>query len=281
MRYKGMRNICAAAVFMLSAVSIYAQDTLKIAEIEISGDSLKFSNEYLDSVDVRKKNVINDYTRVGVQYGMALNQMSWNPRMEQKMQFVPVNFGVMWTRYGKMFGYMPYFGIQAGLFYAREGYSLEEEYNVEGATDVLMDVVEVPVLAHFHFDFWKMKLMANIGFYGSYRLNIQRMGPDVAPAVANSFLSTDRRFDYGIKGGAGFGFVFDPVEIHITAMYKYGFGSLYEPNYYSEYYYRFASVSNLIISVGVHFQLTKRTGKTSHQLRQEAREIYYQRNSDK
>ena len=77
----------------------------------------------------------------------------------------------------------------------------------------------------------------------------------------------------------GFGFVFDPVEIHITAMYKYGFGSLYEPNYYSEYYYRFASVSNLIISVGVHFQLTKRTGKTSHQLRQEAREIYYQRNS--
>ena len=277
MRYKGMRNICAAAVFMLCAVSIYAQDTLKIAEIEISGDSLKFSNEYLDSVDVRKKNVINDYTLVGVQYGMALNQMSWNPRMEQKMQFVPVNFGVMWTRYGKMFGYMPYFGIQAGLFYAREGYRLEEEYNVEGAQEVLMDVVEVPVMAHFHFDFWKMKLMANIGFYGSYRLNIQRMGPSVAPSVAGSFLSTDRRFDYGLKGGAGFGFIFDPVEIHFTAMYKHGFGSIYEPNYYSAYYYRFASVSNFIFSVGVHFQLTKRTGKTSHQLRKEAKEIYLEK----
>ena len=277
MRYKGMRNICAAAVFMLCAVSIYAQDTLKIAEIEISGDSLKFSDEYLDSVDVRKKNVINDYTLVGVQYGMALNQMSWNPRMEQKMQFVPVNFGVMWTRYGKMFGYMPYFGIQAGLFYAREGYRLEEEYNVEGAQEVLMDVVEVPVMAHFHFDFWKMKLMANIGFYGSYRLNIQRMGPSVVPSVAGSFLSTDRRFDYGLKGGAGFGFIFDPVEIHFTAMYKYGFGSIYEPNYYSEYYYRFASVSNFIFSVGVHFQLTKRTGKTSHQLRKEAKEIYLEK----
>ena len=277
MRYKGMRNICAAAVFMLCAVSIYAQDTLKIAEIEISGDSLKFSDEYLDSVDVRKKNVINDYTLVGVQYGMALNQMSWNPRMEQKMQFVPVNFGVMWTRYGKMFGYMPYFGIQAGLFYAREGYRLEEEYNVEGAQEVLMDVVEVPVMAHFHFDFWKMKLMANIGFYGSYRLNIQRMGPSVASSVAGSFLSTDRRFDYGLKGGAGFGFIFDPVEIHFTAMYKYGFGSIYEPNYYSEYYYRFASVSNFIFSVGVHFQLTKRTGKTSHQLRKEAKEIYLEK----
>ena len=99
------------------------------------------------------------------------------------------------------------------------------------------------------------------------------------PSVANTFLETDRRFDYGIKGGAGFGFVFDPIEIHFTAMYKYGFSSMYEPDYYSEYYYRFASVSNFIFSVGVHFQLTKRTGKTSHQLRKEAREIYYQRNS--
>ena len=276
-----MRKILTVVIAIISCAAVYAQeDTLGVAGIEISEDSVVFSDAYLDSLDVRKKSIINDYTLIGVQYGVGLNQMSWNPRMEQKMQFVPVNFGVTWTRFCKMFGYMPYFGIQAGLFYAREGYSLEEEYNVEGATDVLMDVVEVPVLAHFHFDFWKMKLMANIGFYGSYRLNIQRMG-NVTPAVANSFLSTDRRFDYGIKGGAGFGFVFDPVEIHITAMYKYGFGSLYEPNYYSEYYYRFASVSNLIISVGVHFQLTKRTGKTSHQLRQEAREIYYQRNSDK
>ena len=276
-----MRKILTVVIAIISCAAVYAQeDTLGVAGIEISEDYVVFSDAYLDSLDVRKKSIINDYTLIGVQYGVGLNQMSWNPRMEQKMQFVPVNFGVTWTRFCKMFGYMPYFGIQAGLFYAREGYSLEEEYNVEGATDVLMDVVEVPVLAHFHFDFWKMKLMANIGFYGSYRLNIQRMG-NVTPAVANSFLSTDRRFDYGIKGGAGFGFVFDPVEIHITAMYKYGFGSLYEPNYYSEYYYRFASVSNLIISVGVHFQLTKRTGKTSHQLRQEAREIYYQRNSDK
>ena len=275
-----MRKILTVFFSIVSCVAVYAQeDTLGIAEIEISEDSVVFSDAYLDSLDIRKKSVINDYTLIGVQYGVGLNQMSWNPRMEQKMQFVPVNFGVTWTRFCKMFGYMPYFGIQAGLFYAKEGYSLDESYNVEGATDVLMDVVEVPVLAHFHFDFWKMKLMANIGFYGSYRLNIQRMGPSVLPAVENSFLSTDRRFDYGIKGGAGFGFVFDPVEIHITAMYKYGFGSLYEPNYYSEYYYRFASVSNIVISVGVHFQLTKRTGKTSHQLRREAREIFQERKS--
>ena len=278
-----MKKILTTALLMAWAISGYAQDTLKTQVqdssrvIGISADSVMFSDAYLDSLDIRKKSVINDYTLIGVQYGMGLNQMSWNPKMEQRMQFVPVNFGITWTRYGKMFGYMPYFGIQAGLFYAKEGYILEEDYNVEGANQVLMDVVEVPVLAHFHFDLWKMKLMANIGFYGSYRLNIQRSGPSVAPSVAGSFLETDRRFDYGLKGGAGFGFIFDPVEIHFTAMYKYGFGSIYEPDYASDYYYRFASVSNFIFSVGVHFQLTKRTGKTSHQLKKEAMEIYRER----
>ena len=121
----------------------FAQDSLKVGEIMVSEDSVAFSDAYLDSVDVRKNNIFNDYTLIGVQYGMGLNQMSWNPRMEQKTQFSPVNFGITWTRFCKMFGYMPYFGIQAGVFYAREGYLLEEEYNVQGAQEVTMDIVEV------------------------------------------------------------------------------------------------------------------------------------------
>ena len=93
-----------------------------------------------------------------------------------------------------MFGYMPYFGIQAGLFYAREGYSLDEGYEVEGARNAIMDVVELPVLAHCHFDFWKMKLMVNLGFYAGYRLSIHRWGDGFHSDIADSFLPTDRRF---------------------------------------------------------------------------------------
>jgi hypothetical protein len=52
--------------------------------------------------------------------------------------------------------------------------------------------------------------------------------------VAHSFLETDHRFDYGIKGDVGFGLVFDPIEIHIKAMYKHSFSSLYDPDYHSE-----------------------------------------------
>ncbi len=231
----------------------------------------------LDTIDVKKKNIINDYSMIGVQYGMALSQVMWNPSMRQGFLFVPYNIGFMYTRYGKMFGYMPYFGFQAGVILTREGYKFkadDEGYipNVQGATQAVMDVVEVPVMAHCHFDFWKMKLMANIGFFAGYRLSIHRTGESVAPEIADAFMDTDRRFDYGIKGGLGFGFVFDPVEIHFMAMYKYSMGTLYDPDYYSRYYYRYAYPSNIVFSLGLHFQLTRRTGKTTHQLRQEARE---------
>ena len=250
-------------------------DTSGLDMVTLDIDSL--SDSFLDSLDLNRDIPINDYTMIGFQYGVGISQVSWNPSMEQKFRFVPVNFGFLYTRYGKMFGYMPYFGIQAGIFYGQEGYQFEEDEEgytptLEGATGAIMQVVEVPVMAHCHFDFWKMKLMVNLGLYGGYRLSIERFGDGVSDQVRNSFLDTDLRFDYGIKGGAGFAFVFDPMEIHITAMYKHSFGSLYQPDYYSQYYYRYAYPTNFIFSVGIHFQLTKRVGKTKHALRQEARE---------
>ena len=259
------------------------QEVVKVIE-----DTL--TNEYLDTLQIRKDFIINDYTMVGIQYGAGLSQVMWNPAQKQDMLFLPVNFGVTYTRYGKMFGYMPYFGFQAGLFYGKEGYQFkydEEDdytYTQEGAEKAVMEVVELPVLAHLHFDVWRLKLIANIGCYAGYRLSIQRFpgkSGNVSESVANSFLDTDRRFDYGIKGGAGIGLIFDPLEIHITAMYKHSFSSLYQPDYYSQYYYRYAYPSNIIISAGVHFQLTKRTGKTKTQLKKAAKEIVYGNNESK
>lgn len=259
-------------------ITVQTRDTTFVDGIDIeTADIDSLSDGYLDSLDLSKDIPINDYTMIGVQYGVGISQVSWNPSMQQRFRFVPYNFGFLYTRYGKMFGYMPYFGIQAGVFFGQEGYQFEEDDEgytptLEGATGAVMNVVEVPVMAHCHFDFWKMKLMVNLGLYGGYRLSITRFGDGVTEAARNSFLDTDLRWDYGIKGGAGFAFVFDPLEIHFTAMYKHSFGSLYQPDYYSQYYYRYAYPANFVFSVGVHFQLTKRVGKTKHQLRHEARE---------
>ena len=245
------------------------------------------TDAFLDTVQVEKKLKLNDYSLIGVQYGAALSQVVWNPTQKQKMLVIPMNVGITYTLYGKMFGYMPYFGIQTGIFYAREGYEFEPDEDtgyipdVAGAKRAVMEVIEVPVLSHLHVDMWHFKIFAQIGMFAGYRLSIQRepVRPDSMDAsIANSFLKTDNRFDYGIKGGLGFGLVFDPVELHIQAMYKHSLSSLYEPDHdpvYGKYYYKYAYPSNIIISAGLHFQLTRRTGISKKELKKQAREIVY------
>ena len=257
--------------------------TLSLPEDTLSvGLEPVYSDEYLDTVDIKKKKVINDYSMIGVQYGIALNQMRFNPTKKQGMLMTPLNIGVMYTRYGKMFGYMPYFGFQTGLFYGQDGYVFKKdketgEYTetVDGATKATYSYLEVPMLAHLHVDVWHLKLIVNGGFYGAYRTSVEREGERLDPEFTNKFHDYDRHFDYGIKGGAGIGLVLDPIEFHITATYRASLGTLYDPDYNSEYYYRFAYPSDIIISAGIHVQLTKRTGKTRAELRKEAKSSVY------
>ena len=273
-------------LILIPTVSLQAREKKKQnLIIETVVDSIP--DIVLDTINVNKKTFINDYSMIGVQYGAGLSQVMWNPSQRQEMILMPYNFGVTFTRYGKMFGYMPYFGFQVGVFYGQEGYQFKKNedtgytYTIQGADKAIMDVIEVPVLSHMHIDFWKMKVMADIGFYVGYRLNIHRFPfngeykNDSYAAMQDSFLETDNRWDYGIKGGVGFGFIFDPVEIHIKAAYKHALSSLYEPDHYSKYYYRYAYPSNIIVSVGLHFHLTKRTGRTKAELKKEAKELVY------
>lgn len=247
-------------------------------------DVYELTDAQLDTINVKKKLHINDYVMMGVQYGAGLSQVIWNPSQKQEMVFTPLNFGVTVTKYQKMFGYMPYFGFQAGLFYAREGYQFKYNentgyiYRVEGAEKAIIDVVEAPVMFQFHLDMWNFKIMANVGCYAGYRLAIQRFAGEngrVTEGLENAFADHDNRWDYGIKGGVGFGLVFDPIEIHFQAAYKHSLSSLYTPDHYSPYYYRFAYPSNIVVSVGVHYQLTKRSGRTKAELKKMAKDMIY------
>lgn len=288
---------------LLLAVSLPGGFTADAQNFKIDVDSLatehfsvdSLSDEVIDRYDMKKRRTINDYSMIGVQYGVGMSRTLLQPEIaKEDMIFMPYNVGVLYTRYGKMFGYMPYFGFQAGLFFTQEGYKFRYDDKKQtvpvflGAQSAVMDVVEIPVLAHCHADFWKMKIILNAGLYLGYRLNIHRYAPtleveglqyiNLTPDYAyeslsfeREFASFEKRFDYGIKGGVGFGFIFDPVEIHVQAMYKHSFSSLFAPNYYSSYYYRYSYQQNVIVSVGLHFQLGRRIGKTRRQLREEAR----------
>ena len=279
-----------------TAVSVSDTSRLEVAADSIAGrlDSLTaasldsidlvplFSDEYLDTVKMKKAKSINDYTMIGVQYGVSLSQMRFNPTKRQGMLILPYNFGITYTRYGKMFGYMPYFGFQTGVLFGQDGYVFKKnketgDYNesVDGATKAVYSYAEVPLLAHLHIDVWHLKLIVNLGLYAAYRLEVEREGERLEPQYANTFYDYDRRFDYGAKAGAGIGLILDPIEFHIQATYRASLGSLYRPNYYSEYYYRFAYPSDILITAGIHIQLTKRTGKTKAALKKEAKALIY------
>ena len=243
----------------------------------------------LDSTYLERVKVINDYSMVGLQYGVNLTMGYFNPDRNIKMTVQPINIGIVYTRYGKMFGYMPYFGIQAGIFYTREGYAFQTRESgytdqIFGASRVVMDCIEVPAMAHLHVDFWKMKLMANIGLYGGYRLGIHRYDYtyDVYEQkygeYRDKFHEAEYRWDYGIKGGVGFALVLDPIEIHVSGWYKHSLCYLHVPNINttsytyddnSKYYYKWDYLSDITISVGVHYQLTRRKGLPRKTLREE------------
>lgn len=258
-------------------------EKLELLKKELVQGADTLTDEFLDTVVVKKSLVVNDYSLVGLNIGAGLSRFMWNPRQEQIMVFSPVNVGITYTKYGKMFG-MPFFAFKAGLFYTQEGYEFEynEEYNytykIEGAEKAVLDVVEIPLMFQFHFDTWNFKFLAEIGCFGGYRLGIQRFPGktgNVTPELEFSFTETDNRLDYGIKGGAGFALVFDPLEFHIMAYYKHSLSSLYEPDHYSQYYYRYAYPANIVVSAGVYFQLSKRTGKTKSELRKQAKSMVY------
>ena len=257
-------------------------DSLTAASLDSIDLVPLFSDEYLDTVKMKKAKSINDYTMIGVQYGVSLSQMRFNPTKRQGMLILPYNFGITYTRYGKMFGYMPYFGFQTGVLFGQDGYVFKKnketgDYNesVDGATKAVYSYAEVPLLAHLHIDVWHLKLIVNLGLYAAYRLEVEREGERLDPQYANTFYDYDRRFDYGAKAGAGIGLILDPIEFHIQATYRASLGSLYRPNYYSEYYYRFAYPSDILITAGIHIQLTKRTGKTKAALKKEAKALIY------
>lgn len=250
-------------------------------ELRSGADTL--TNEFLDTVTVKKALVVNDYSLIGIQYGAGLSRVMWNPPQEQKMVFSPINVGITYTKYGQMFA-LPLFAFKVGLFYAKEGYEFEynEEHNytytIEGAEKAVIEVMEVPLTFQIHYDTWNFKLYVDIGCYGGYRMGIQRFPGktgNVSPELEFGFKDTDIRIDYGLKFGVGLALVFDPLEFHVSAGYKHSFSSLYTPDHNSQYYYRFAYPYNFILSAGVHFQLSKRSGKTKAELKKQAKTMVY------
>lgn len=278
---KFIRTIICTCLFLypLSGAAQELADSAKVKADTLG--RLEFTDEYLDTVKLNKKFKLNDYSMIGVEYGGTANRMMFNPTKTQTTLYLLDTYGIYYIRCYKLFDGSPVIGSKIGLRYSHEGYKFKENKetgvtpNIEGATQAAIDVVELPYMLHLHADGPNYMVAADAGIYGAYRLNIERTGEWVKDEVAHSFLETDRRFDYGLNAGIGFGIVVDPFEFHINANVRWSWNSIYDPDTYSKDYYRFAYPFDIVLTAGLYYHLSRRTGRNRAQLRHEAYEQVY------
>lgn len=258
-----------------------------LAAVGARAQEVTFDVDSLVAETPGKKALINDYVMIGVNYGVSFSNMFYSPSKHNRAwQFMPNYISVTFTKYSKMFDNIPMFGLVVGVAHSYEGFGFLRDpetgrsQELDGAEQGTIEVFEIPALAQIHVDFHPGKIMANVGVYGGWRNSISRSGPNLEPEYANAFRPYENRWDYGFQGGAGFALMFDPVEIHFNALFRWSWSSLYAPDYASKYYYRYAYPLDIMATVGVHFQLTKRSGKTTKALRRQAKELVYGTNTD-
>ena len=277
-----MRNLLTAiAILLCAGLPLHAQN-----------DTLEFSAEFLDTLDLKRYggDTINAYSLIGANYGVTFSGVYFNPyTMGADIIFNPTYFSLMYTHYEKMFNYLPYFGLTLGFSYSHSGCRFTDDPDtgyprgfIDGATYESMETVEMPAMMQMHVDTYPFKVLIDLGGYVGYRMSVTRSGIWLDEEYENKFRDYERRFDYGLIGGAGVGFMFDPVEIHLNILGRWSLQNLYEPDYensvfhpFNTYYYRYANPIDVSVTLGVYFQLTKRTGRTNRQLKQEARDIVY------
>ena len=240
------------------------------------------TDDYLDNAELPKTAKINDYWIVGVHGGVSVGHGYFNPPRHVSMPFRYPVYGFSITRFATMMNTFPNLGMEFGFQHNYEGYKFKEyevdgvTYNpteIDGATEVYMEVPELFLLTHGHIDFGRY-VKANIkgGIYGGYRMNINRIGPNVESGYANAFYETDRRWTYGLQGGLGLGLMLDPLEFHLGVQVKWGWSSFYPPDKFSPFYYNYIYPLDGAITFGVDYQLTKRHGHTRSSLRRMARQ---------
>lgn len=277
-----MKRTALILALVLAAPSLLAQERT-------------YSDADLDTLVIARQRRINPYWLVGAQYGYSLQDTYFNPSRETDWTGEPLSFGVTLTRHQPMegifgaaadaiarAGLVPYFAIQGGFLYTHESFRFKANREtgvtptLDGATGTRLEAFEVPLTMQWWFDGGAFKLLfPELGLYAGYRGGIERFGDNVAEAYRTAYRPTDHRWEYGVKAGLGVGLAFDPIEVHLRGTFRMALRSLYQPDSYSPYYYRFAYPYDILISVGIHYQLSNRQGRTRRELREEARRQVY------
>ena len=226
-----------------------------------------------DEFSFRDANItgkVKDSTRLrehllGVKWGMSVNNLTVSIDYDKKPALSPKNFGIYYTYYHSLWNSISLFGIETGVQFNEEGYKtqiLDSDGNlVKEGTESFQNIT-VPLVSQFRYDFWRMRIIANLGCFVSYRTGAQFSG-----LLSETVSSTWKKKGYGIIGGGGIAFVFRPLELHLEANYKYNLADLYDKaSFYADEYWVSTHTSQIIISVGLHYRI----GGSSYKIKSNA-----------
>lgn len=226
-----------------------ATDTTKQQTVDLYKEFNENSFADVGPVKIKDSSLLKQHL-IGFKVGYAISSVSFSQDFDHKSIKTPIHFGIYYTYYHSLWKSMPYFGFQTGLEYNEIGYT-HVSGNDQNITEVknIYRAIELPILSQFRVDFWKMRLMLNIGPYAYYIMSSNLEG---------GIPSTTNRLGAGIMGGGGIAFIFKPIELHIECNYKYALSHFYDPQIYSTEYWLYTHSNQLAIQVGVFYRLGKR-----------------------
>ena len=190
---------------------------------------------------------------IGVRGGYVLSNVNFKPEAYPEGLQTAQYFSLRFTHYHAMWNTIHIFGLQVGLDYAEQGFSLPMYQET-----TRYKVIEVPVISQFHLDFWKMRLLLNLGGFVGYRLSATLQAPnDKGVLVSGDYVFNcyDKRFDYGFIGGGGLAFRLKAFEIHAECNYQHSLSMLYNPRKYSNTSLLYVYPNQLIFSLSLFYQL--------------------------
>lgn len=179
---------------------------------------------------------------IGLRAGYNISGLDTRPDFEHKTISTSQNFSFVYTYYHDLWETIKIFGFQAGLSKQSQGYITKED---EITT---YDVISIPLVSQFHFDFWRMRLLLNAGCFGGYRYSKNNFD-------GSGFDEFDNKLDFGFIGGGGLAFIFKPIEIHLEGNYQYSLTYLQDPKKLSNTDLLFTYPKQLVFSITLNIQL--------------------------
>lgn len=119
-------------------------------------------------------------------------------------------------------------GIETGVFFTQKGFLNPSADRFNGVT-VILDYLEIPVLARLRYDFTEViKPKVVGGFYTAFRANAEVLQSD---GDRNSLDDVTKSVDFGLIGGVGTDFLIEATTVSLQVRYGVGLPPLFTDNF--------------------------------------------------